>query len=58
MCGVAMLADDLVAWLVALVGDACRRKLAGTVLGNEQERALARVADWAIRATASELAPR
>jgi hypothetical protein len=47
----------LVAWLAWLVGDACRRKLAGAVLGNEQERALAKIADWAIRATASELAP-
>lgn len=52
-----LIADGLVAWLVALVGEAGRRKLTEVVLGTEQERALATVATSAIRGTATDLAP-
>ena len=50
-------ADGLVAWLVALVDDAGRRRLTELVVGSAVERALARAADAAIRRTAADLAP-
>jgi hypothetical protein len=37
---VALVVDDLLAWLVTLVADAGRRKLIARVLGTDQERAL------------------
>jgi hypothetical protein len=53
----AMIGDDLAAWLVALLADAGRKKLTAIFLGGEQERALAKAADAAIRAAAAELRP-
>jgi hypothetical protein len=50
-------ADDLAAWLVALLADAGRRKLARLVLGRDQERALRQAATAAIESTATELGP-
>jgi tetratricopeptide (TPR) repeat protein len=55
--GVPFLADDLGAWLVAVLADAGRRKLTGLVLGSDQERALRSAAATAIRLTAGELFP-
>jgi hypothetical protein len=54
---VAFVVDDLVAWLVALLADAGRKKLTALVLGSEQERALGRAATAAIQSTAAQLAP-
>jgi hypothetical protein len=39
---VVFVVDDLTAWLVGLLADAGRKKLAELVLGNAQERALHR----------------
>lgn len=50
-------ADDLGAWLVALLADAGRKRLVAAVLGSDQERALCRAAAAAITATAQELSP-
>lgn len=49
------MADDLGAWLVAVLADAGRRRLAGLVLGSDQERALRLAAAAALRLTAGEL---
>jgi hypothetical protein len=49
-------ADDLAAWLVALLADAGRKKLTTLVLGSEQERALRQAAMTAIRLTATQFA--
>lgn len=49
--------DDLAAWLVELVADACRGRLTSWVLGSDQERALRAAATDAIRLTAEELYP-
>ena len=49
-------ADDLAAWLVALLADAGRKKLTTLVLGTEQERALRQAATTAIRLTATQFA--
>jgi tetratricopeptide (TPR) repeat protein len=54
--GVVFVADDLGAWLVGLLADAGRRKLAVLVLGSEQERALRQAAAAAVQLTAGELA--
>jgi hypothetical protein len=51
-------ADDLGAWLVGLLADAGRRKVAAFVLGDEQVRALHQAARAALTATAAELRPR
>ena len=48
--------DDLAAWLVGLLADADRKKLATLVLGDVQERAL-RQAAAAVQDTATELSP-
>ena len=48
-------ADDLGAWLVAVLADAGRRKLTTLVLGTDQERALRRAAAAAVQLTAVEL---
>ena len=53
----AMIADDLAAWLVALVADAGRKKLTEILLGGPQERALRTICDAAIRRTAADLCP-
>lgn len=50
-------ADDLGAWLVGLLADACRKKLTELVLGSEQERALWQAATAAIEATARQWRP-
>jgi hypothetical protein len=50
-------ADDLGAWLTALLADAGRRKLITLVLGTEQERALRSAATAAVQRTAEELYP-
>lgn len=54
---VAFVADDLAAWLVALLADAGRRKLTVLILGSEQKRELARAASEAVQAAARELRP-
>lgn len=50
-------ADDLGAWLVAVLADAGRKKLAEFVLGSDQERALRQAATAAVGLTARELRP-
>lgn len=50
-------ADDLGAWLVAVLADAGRRQLATLVFGGEQQRALRRAATSAVQHTAQELRP-
>jgi hypothetical protein len=54
---VVFVADALGTWLVEQLADACRKKLTELVLGSEQERALRRVADAAVWATAEEVSP-
>ena len=50
-------ADDLGAWLVEVLADAGRKKLAEFVLGTDQERALRQAAAAAVDRTARELGP-
>jgi hypothetical protein len=50
-------ADDLGAWLVAVLADAGRKKLTALVLGDELDRALRQAAAAAVRAAARELCP-
>lgn len=50
-------ADDLGAWLVAVLADAGRKKLAEFVLGTDQERALRQAATAAVGLTVRELCP-
>jgi Tetratricopeptide repeat len=52
---VVFVADDLGAWLVALLADASRKKLTTLVLGTDQQRALRQAAAAAIESTATEL---
>ena len=52
-----VLADDLGAWLVAVLADAGRKRLAAWVFGDEQERALRKAADEAVELTSQELRP-
>jgi tetratricopeptide (TPR) repeat protein len=47
-------ADDVGAWLVAVLGDAARRKVTELVLGSDLERALSQAARGAVRAMAAE----
>ena len=54
---VAVLIDDLVAWLVGLLADAGRRGLVKLVFGTELERALRAAAEAAVTGTAAELRP-
>ena len=51
------IADAFAAWLVALLGDAARKRLTTLVLGSEQERALHQAATAAIQSTATKLDP-
>lgn len=53
----AFIADDLAAWLVALLADGARKRLTTLVLGDEVDRALRTAATAAIQATAAELFP-
>jgi hypothetical protein len=55
--GVVFVADDLGAWLVALLADAGRKKLTSLVLGTDQQRALRQAAVAAVERTAEQLAP-
>jgi tetratricopeptide (TPR) repeat protein len=55
--GVAFVVDDLADWLIGLLADAGRKRLATWVLGDEQERALRQAATAAVRITAAELRP-
>jgi hypothetical protein len=55
--GVVFVVDDLAAWLVGLLADAGRKKLAALVLGDVQERALQQAAIAAAQDTAYELSP-
>lgn len=52
----AFAADDLAAWLIGMLADAGRKKLAGMVWGSELERALSAAAGDAVRRTADEVA--
>ena len=54
----AVVVDDLLAWLVGLLGEAGRRGLVRLVLGSDLERALLTVMDAAVTGTAAELRPR
>jgi len=54
---VALIADDLLAWLVGLVAEAGRKKLVTLLRGSDQERALRPAVEAAVEATASQLAP-
>lgn len=49
-------ADDLGAWLVALLADAGRKRLTTWVLGSDQERALRQAGTAAIQLTATQFA--
>ena len=50
-------ADDLGAWLVAVLAEAGRKKLTALVLGDELDRALRQAATAAVQAAAQELRP-
>lgn len=52
-----LIADDLAAWLTALLADMGRKKLTSVLLGTEQERALRSAATAAVWQTAEELHP-
>jgi hypothetical protein len=54
---VAFVADDLSAWLIALLADGVRRRLTTLVLGDELDRALRSAAKAAIELTAADLCP-
>ena len=51
------IADDLGAWLVALVADAARKRLITWVLGSDQERALRQAANAAVQQTLDQFSP-
>ncbi len=53
----ALVVDDLTAWLVALLADAGRKRLTSWVLGTDQQRALRQAAEAAVERTAEQLAP-
>jgi hypothetical protein len=53
----AFVADDLAAWLVAVLADGARRKLTTLVLGDEVDRALGAAAKAAIMLTATDFCP-
>lgn len=52
-----LVADDLGAWLVALLADAARRQLTTFIRGSEFDRALRQAATDAVQAAAHELRP-
>jgi hypothetical protein len=52
---VVFVADDLGAWLVALLADAGRKKLTALVIGSDQQRALRKAAADAVQDTAAEM---
>ena len=49
--------DDFAAWLIGLLAEAGRRRLASFVLGSDQERALRAAAAVAVQLTAADLCP-
>lgn len=53
----AFVADDLSAWLIALLADSVRRRLTTFVLGDELDRALRSAVKAAIELTAADLCP-
>ncbi len=53
----ALIADDLAAWLVSSLADAARRKVIALTLGSDQKRALQAAAKTALQQTAMELYP-
>src|SRR5271169_5155527 len=53
----SFVADDIGAWLIGLLADAARRRLATWILGTEQERALRDAAAAAVWAVAREFRP-
>jgi hypothetical protein len=57
MIGMVFIADDLGAWLIAVLADAGRRQLTTLVRGTDQERALRQAATAAVRLTAQDLYP-
>lgn len=54
---VAFATDDLTAWLIGMLADAGRRKLADLVFGSKLERALSSATREAVRRTAEEVYP-
>jgi hypothetical protein len=54
---VAVVVDDLAAWLVGLLADSGRKKLTSWVLGTDQQRALHQAAEAAVERTAKQLVP-
>jgi hypothetical protein len=54
---VAFVADDLAAWLVALLADTDRKKLSTFVRGTDQERALRSAATAAVEQVGREVCP-
>jgi hypothetical protein len=52
---VALIVDDLLAWLVGLLAEAGRKKLITLVLGTDQERALRPAVRAAVEASAAQL---
>ena len=52
----ALVVDDLTAWLVALLAETGRKKLTSWVLGTDQQRSLQQAAEAAIERTAEQLA--
>jgi tetratricopeptide (TPR) repeat protein len=57
LAGMVFVADDLGAWLVALLADAGRKRLTNVVLGSDQERTLRRAATTAVKLTVAEFHP-
>ena len=55
MALVSFVADDLAAWLVSLLADTGRKRLAAWVLGDEQERALRQTATAAVQNAVGDL---
>jgi len=54
---VSFVADDLAAWLVALLADSGRKRLTSWLVGDEQERALQQAAAAAVESAANALSP-
>ena len=52
---VSFVADDLAAWLVALVADSGRKKLTSLLVGDERDRALLQAATAAVQSAAADL---
>jgi hypothetical protein len=57
LAGVVFVADDLGAWLVAVLADAGRRRLTQFMLGSDQDRALRQAGAAAVLLTGQEMCP-